>query len=150
MSGAVLTHVPYKGTGPALADLLGGHIPMMFASTASARPLVLSGKLRALGVSTAQRSPAMPDVPPLAESGVPDYDMASWAGLLAPRATPSAIVAKLYGEIASVLSHAELRDKLVALGYVPQPSSPAAFAEYVRAELLRFKKLVQVAGLSVD
>ncbi len=150
MSGADLTHVPYKGTAPALADLLGGHVPVMFASTASVRSLVIAGKLRALGISTLQRSPAMPEVAPIAESGVPGFDMASWAGMLVPRGTPPAVIARLNAEIASVIREGDLRDKLAAQGYVPQASTPQEFAAHIRSELVRFRKLVQAAGLTVD
>jgi tripartite-type tricarboxylate transporter receptor subunit TctC len=150
MSGADLTHVPYKGTGPALADLLGGHVTVMFASTASARPLVLAGKLRALGISTAKRSPAMPEVAPIAELGVPGYYMASWAGLVAPRGTASAIIARLNSEIAAVIQQGDLRDKLAAQGFVPQTSTPQEFAAHIRSELVRTRKLVQAAGLTME
>lgn len=150
VSGADLTHVPYKGTGPALADLLGGHVTVMFASTASARPLVMMGKLRALGISTAKRSPAMPEVAPIAESGVPGFHTASWGGLVAPRGTPAAIIAKLNSEIAAVIRQGDLRDKLAAQGFMPQTSTPQEFAAHIRSELVRFRKLVRVAGLPVE
>ena len=104
MSGANLSHIPYKGTAPALADVLGGRVAVMFASTASARPLVISGKLRALGISSARRSRAMPEIAPIAESGVPGFDMVSWSGLLAPRGTPRAILGKLNAAVAAVVS----------------------------------------------
>ena len=150
MSGADLTHITYKGTGPALADVLGGRVAVMFASTASARPLVLSGKLRALGISSAQRSRAMPEVAPIAESGVPGFDMVSWAGLVAPRGTPRSVVNKLNAEVAAVISQGDLYDKLAAQGFIPQTSTPQAFAEHIRTELVRYKKLVQAAGLPVE
>ena len=150
MSGADLTHVSYKGTGPALTDLLGGHVTVMFASTASARPLVLAGKLRALGISSAKRSPAMPEVPTIAESGVPGFHMTSWAGLVAPRGTPVAIVAKLNSEVAAVIQQGDLRDKLAGQGFFPQTSTPQEFAAHIRSELVRIRKLVQAAGLPVE
>ena len=150
MSGADLTHIPYKGTAPALADLLGGRVSVMFASTASARPLVLAGKLRALGISTAQRSRAMPEVAPIAESGVPGFDMASWSGLVAPRGTPDYAINRLNAEIAAVIREGDLYEKLAAQGFIPQTSTPQAFGEHIRSELVRFKKLVQAAGLPVE
>jgi tripartite-type tricarboxylate transporter receptor subunit TctC len=150
MSGADLTAVPYKGTGPALADLLGGHVTVMFASTASARPLVLAGKLRALGISTAKRSPAMPEVATIAESGVPGFQMTSWAGLVAPRGTPAAIVARLNSEVAAVIQQGDLRDKLAGQGFFPQTSTPQEFAAHIRSELVRTRKVVQAAGLPVE
>lgn len=150
MSGADLTHIPYKGTGPALADLLGGRVSVMFASTASARPLVLSGKLRALGISSAQRSRAMPEVATIAESGVPGYDMASWSGLIAPRGTPRPVIDRLNAEIAAVIRQGDLYEKLAAQGFIPETSTPQAFAAHIRDELVRFRKLVAAAGLPVE
>jgi len=150
MSGADLTAVPYKGTGPALADLLGGHVTVMFASTASARPLVLAGRLRALGISTAKRSPAMPEVATIAESGVPGFQMTSWAGIVAPRGTPAAVVARLNSEIAAVIQQGDLRDKLAGQGFFPQTSTPQEFAAHIRSELVRIRKLVQAANLPVE
>ena len=150
MTGADLTHIPYKGTGPALADLLGGRISVMFASIASARPLVLSGKLRSLGISSAQRSKSMPDVPTIAEAGVPGFDMSSWSGLLAPRGTPDGIVDRLNAEVTAVVRDGDLHDKLAAQGFIPQTSSSKAFAEHIASELVRFRKLVQTAGITLE
>ncbi len=149
-AGADLTHVPYKGTGPALADLLGGHVSVMFASTSSARPLVLADKLRALGISTLRRSPAMPEVAPVAESGVPGFDASSWGGLVAPRATPAAVVARLNAEVATVVRQGELRENLEAQGYVLQTSTPQEFAAHIRSELARYRKLIRAAGLTIE
>jgi len=150
MSGTEFTHVPYKGTGPALTELLGGQVPVMFASTASVRPHVLSGKLRALGISTAKRSPAMPEVAPIAESGVPGFNTASWVGLVSPRGTPPAIIKKLNAEINAVIDQGGLTDKLAAQGFMPDGSTPQEFAKHIRAELVRFQKLVQAAGIPVE
>jgi tripartite-type tricarboxylate transporter receptor subunit TctC len=149
-SGADLTHVPYKGTGPALADLLGGHVGVMFASTSSARPLVLGGKLRALGISTIKRSPAMPEVAPIAESGVPGFDASSWGGLVAPRGTPAAVIARLNSEVGAVVRQGDLRENLESQGYVLQTSTPQEFAAHVRSELVRYRKLIKAAGLTVE
>jgi tripartite-type tricarboxylate transporter receptor subunit TctC len=149
-SGVDVTHVPYKGTGPALADVLGGHVGVMFASTASARPLVLSGKLRALGISTAKRSPAMPDIAPIAESGVPGFDTSSWGGLVVPRGTPAAIIARLNSEVVAVVRQGDLREHLESQGYVLQTSTPQEFAAHIRSELARFRKLIRTAGLTVE
>jgi len=150
MAGINITHVPYKGTGPALTELLGGQVPIMLASTASVRPLVRSGKLRALGISTAKRSPAMPEVAPIAESGVPGFDNASWVGLISPHGTPPAIIARLNSEIAAVIKGGDLREKLASQGFVPEASTPQQFARHIRVELERFRKLVKAAGLPVE
>ena len=150
MAGIKLTHVPYKGTGPALTELLGGQVPVMLASTASVRPLVLSGKLRALGISTAKRSAAMPEVAPIAESGVPGYNNASWVGLISPRGTPPAIIKRLNSEIAAVIQGGDLRDRLASQGFVPDASTPQQFAAHVRDELARFRKLVKDANIKPE
>ena len=147
MAGVNITHVPYKGTGPALTELLGGQVPIMLASTASVRPLVLGGRLRALGISTAKRSAAMPEVAPIAELGVPGFDTASWVGMISPRGTPPAIIARLNSEIAAVIKGGDLREKLASQGFVPDASTPQQFARHIRAELERFRKLVKMAGI---
>jgi tripartite-type tricarboxylate transporter receptor subunit TctC len=122
----------------------------MLASTASVRPLVLAGKLRALGISTAKRSAAMPEVAPIAELGVPGFDNASWVGLISPRGTPPAIIARLNTEIAAVIKGGDLREKLASQGFVPEASTPQQFARHIRVELERFRKLVKAAGIKMD
>lgn len=150
MAGIDITHIPYKGTSAMITDLLGGRASVMLVSTASVRPHVLSGRLRALGISTAKRSPAMPEVAPIAESGVPGYDTASWVGLMAPRGTPPAILARLNADIAAVLQGGDLREKLASQGFVPEPSTQQHFARHIRSELERFRALVQAAGIPVE
>jgi len=150
MAGIDITHIPYKGTSAMITDLLGGRASVMLVSTASVRPHVLSGRLRALGISTAKRSPAMPEVAPIAESGVPGYDTASWVGLMAPRGTPPAILARLNADIAAVLQGGDLREKLASQGFVPEPSTQQHFARHIRTELERFRALVLAAGIPVE
>jgi tripartite-type tricarboxylate transporter receptor subunit TctC len=150
MSGADLTHVPYKGTAAAIIDLLGGRVSVMFVSTAAVRPMVNAGKLRALGISTAKRSAAMPEVAPVSESGVPGFDTASWAGVIVPRGTPAPIIARLNSEIVNVIGQGDLRERLAAQGFVPEASTPQEFAAHIRSELARFRKLVQAAGIPVE
>ena len=150
MAGIDITHIPYKGTSAMITDLLGGRVSVMLVSTASVRPHVLSGRLRALGISTAKRSPAMPEVAPIAEMGVPGYDTASWVGLMAPRGTPPAILARLNADIAAVLQGGDLREKLASQGFVPEPSTQQHFARHIRSELERFRALVKAAGIPVE
>ncbi len=150
MAGVNITHVPYKGTGPMITEILGGQVPMMLASTASVRPLVLSGKLRALGISIAKRSPAMPEIPTIAEAGVPGFNNASWVGLIGPRGLPPAIIARLNSEIAAVIKGGDLRDKLASQGFMPEASTPQQFAAHIRDELDRFRKLVKSAGIKEE
>lgn len=147
LAGVDITHVPYKGTGPMITEILGGQVPIMLASTASVRPHVLSGKLRALGISIAKRSPAMPEILTIAELGVPGFNTASWVGLIGPRGVPSAIIARLNAETAAVIQGGDLRDKLAAQGFLPDASTPQQFAAYIKDELGRFRKLVKTANI---
>lgn len=145
-----MVHVPYKGTGPAVNDLLGGHVSMMFATMPSVQQHVKAGRLRALGVSTAKRSPAMPDIPTIAEAGVRGYEMVSWNGLLAPRGTPQSVLAKVHRELEAALKVSELRERLLALGFDPEASSPRQFAAYIRSEIARYAKLIKAAGIRIE
>ena len=147
MAGVDITHVPYKGTSLMMTELMGGQVPVMFVSTAAARPHVRSGKMRALGISTAKRSPAMPEVVPIAELGVPGFNIASWVGLVAPRGTAPGIIARLNREIAAVIEGSDLKDKLAAQGFVPDASTPQEFAAHIKVELARLRKLVKAAGI---
>jgi tripartite-type tricarboxylate transporter receptor subunit TctC len=147
MAGIDITHVPYKGTGLMMTEVIGGQVPVMLVSTAAARPHVRSGKMRALGISTARRSPAMPEVAPIAESGVPGFNIASWVGLVSPRGLPPALVARLNKDTAVVLEGGELKEKLAAQGFMPDASTPQEFAEHIKTELARLRKLVKAAGI---
>jgi tripartite-type tricarboxylate transporter receptor subunit TctC len=150
MAGIDITHIPYKGTAAMITDLLGGRVSVMLVSTASVRPHVLAGRLRALGISTAKRSPAMPEVAPIAELGVPGYDTASWVGLVAPRGAPQAIITRLNSEIAAIIQGGDLREKLMSQGFVPEASTRQQYARHIRSELERFRALVQAAGIPVE
>jgi len=147
MAGVNITHVPYKGTGPMMTELIGGQVPIMLVSMASVRPHVLSGKLRALGISIAKRSPAMPEIPTIAEAGVPGFNTASWVGLVGPHGLPPAVIARLNSEIAAVIQGGDLRDKLASQGFMPEVSTPQQFAAHIKDELGRFRKLVKSAGI---
>jgi tripartite-type tricarboxylate transporter receptor subunit TctC len=150
MAGVNLTHVPYKGTGPAITDLLGGQIPVMFAATASVMNFVATGRLRALAISTEKRNPALPQIPTVAEAALPGYQIASWNGLLAPRGTPQTVIARLNSEIHAVMRQGELRDRLAAQGFDAEVGSPQEFAAHIRTELARFRKLVTIANIKIE
>jgi tripartite-type tricarboxylate transporter receptor subunit TctC len=146
--GLDIVHVPYKGTAPALQDVVGGHVQFMFADVPPTRALIQSGKVRALGVTTAERVSAVPDVPPLAEAGIPGYDTASWHSISAAAGVPAPIVEKLAGEIRAVMSDDEVKQLLSNEGAIPQVSpSPAEFKRFVDAEIVRWGELVQTAGI---
>jgi tripartite-type tricarboxylate transporter receptor subunit TctC len=147
MAKIKLEHVPYKGTGPALTDLLGGRVQVMFNSTVSVMPQVRAGKVRALAMTAAKRSPALPDLPTVAESGVPGYEAASWYGVLAPAKTPRAIVMKLNSEVAHIAQLPEVRERLAADGADPGGNSPEEFGAYIRRELARWKTVIEQAKI---
>ena len=142
-----MVHIPYKGTGPALTDLIGGQVQVMISTFASALPHVKSGRLRALGVTTAKRSPAAPDVPTLIEAGVPDYDYSTWYALFVPAGTPRAIVDKLNQTTRRVLASADIKQKFDAQGVEPWTSSPAELAAYLRSETEKWGRIVRAAGI---
>lgn len=149
-SGANLTHVPYKGGGPAVADVLAGHIPLAFASAASIQGYLKSGKLVPIGVPSGKRSPQYPDVPTFAESGVPNFDINSWVGLVAPAKTPAPIVQRLNAELNGALNDPTVREKLAASGIGASPGTAAAFGEVIRNELALYGPVVKAAGIKQD
>jgi tripartite-type tricarboxylate transporter receptor subunit TctC len=147
--GIPMTHVPYKGMAPALSDVAGGHIPMMFTVIPIALPLIQAGKLRMLGVTTTQRIEPIPQVPPLAEIGVPGFNASTWFMLAAPAKTPQAIIDKLYAELRDFNADPAVRAELVRQGLMPVVSpSPDELKEFVRSETARFDKIVRQSGLA--
>ena len=149
-TGVDMQHVPYKGSGPALTDLMGGQVQLMFDSLPSSISHVKSGKLRAIAVTTAKRSSALPNVPTIAESGVPGFDISTWYGIWAPAGTPKEIVSKLSGEIAKIVKIPDVRERLAGLGAEPVGNSPDEFAAYCRSELAKWAKIVKASGATVD
>jgi len=149
-TGANLTHVPYKGGGQAMTDVLGGTIPLVYTAVAGAHGHVKSGKLKALAVSSAQRTSALPDVPTFVESGVPDFVVNSWVGLLAPAGTSAAVVTRLNTELNAVLNDATVREKLRVMGIEPAPGTPEQYRDEIRRDLDRYGAVVKSAGISVE
>lgn len=145
-----LVHVPYKGAGPAIADLVAGQVQAMWSSIPSVLPFVQQGKLVALGVGNAQRLQSLPDVPTIAEAGVPKYEAYSWVGMVAPAKTPPAIVAKLNREIVAILQDRDVNAKLVAQGAIPVGDSPEAFGKYIQAEIAKWGAVVRSAKIKAD
>ncbi len=142
-----IVHVPYKGGGPALTDVLGGQIELTFVGAPASMPFIRSGRLKVLAVSTAKRAAALPDVPTVAELGYPDYELGAWYGVLAPARTPPAIVAQLSGELAKTVNAPDVRDKLLALGIEPVGSTPERFTEHLKSEIARWTPIIQKAGI---
>jgi tripartite-type tricarboxylate transporter receptor subunit TctC len=148
--GIKMTHVPYKGENPAIADTIGGQIPIMFGNLPVAVPHVQSGKVRAIANTTAVRSPLAPDVPTIAEAGFKDFAIATWYGMLAPAATAPDLVARIQRDSARVLTQPETRDRLQKMGVDLAVTSPEEFGKYLRAEIARYTKLVKSAGLKPE
>jgi len=149
VTGIEMTHVPYKGSAPALTDVIGGHIALLFADPAPTLPLIKAGKVRALGVTSAAPLPAAPEIPPLAERGVPGFDAAGWGMVVAPAHTPASIVTRLYDAFRTVEARPEVRDRLIFLGLTPQASPPPeTLQSFIDGELARWGKVVKSAGLA--
>jgi tripartite-type tricarboxylate transporter receptor subunit TctC len=150
MTGIDMTHVPYKGRATAIPDLLGGRVTMMFDNMPSSLPLVKEGKLRALGVTSAARSPAAPDIPTIAEQGLPGFEAVSWFALFAPAGTPRPVVDKLQGEVKKILALPEIARKLAEIGLDPVGSSADELAAYQRTEIAKWAKVVKDSGAKVE
>ena len=150
MAGVKLSHVPYKGSGPATADLISGVVKVGFPGTPIAIPHLKAARLRALGVTTAQRSPQLPEVPTIAEAGVPGYEAVVWTGLIAPAGTPRDIVARLNGEIGKILRSPDVLPLLVASGIDPAPTSPEEFGAYLKTEFDKWQKVIKDSGAQVN
>jgi tripartite-type tricarboxylate transporter receptor subunit TctC len=150
MAGIDLLHVPYKGVGNALTDLLGGQVQVMVAPSQSVMSHVKSGKLRALGVTGAKRSPSVPDLPTLSEAGVPGYESVGWFGLMAPAATPKEIVGQLNREVNRILQLADVKARLLELGAEPAATTPEAFLEFIRNDNAKWAKLIKDRGIVIE
>jgi tripartite-type tricarboxylate transporter receptor subunit TctC len=150
IAGIDLVHVPYKGLGPAFNDVVSGQVPVMFAGLSNTPPHIKAGRIRALAIGSARRSAAMPDLPTMQEAGVAGFDYSAWAGLLAPAGTPAAIVHKVNADWARVIAMPEVREKLVALGFELQATTPAEFGEMIRREMAKVAKVVKDANIRVD
>ncbi len=150
MAQVSMSHVPYRGSAPAITDLIGGQTTCMFDNLPSAMPHIKSGALRAVAVTTAKRSAALPEVPTIAESGVAGYDASSWFGMWAPASVPASLVGRLNEEIRQILVQAEVRQTLKEQGAEAAPNSPAQFAAYIQAEANKWSKVVQTANVQLD
>jgi tripartite-type tricarboxylate transporter receptor subunit TctC len=149
-AGVNIVHVPYKGAPPALADMIGGNVQLMFPGLPVVEPLLKSGQLRALAVASKHRQPQLPDVPTLAEAGFPGIDSAEWYGVVAPKGTPQDVVAKLGSEITKAVGNADVQQRLVSYGFQPVGSTPQEFSELVQAEQKKWPALIQQAGLRLE
>ncbi len=150
MAGVTLTHVPYKGLGPGLVDLMAGRLQTIFSTAPAAMPHIKTGRLRGLAVTTATRSNLLPQLPTVAESGVPGYESGSWYGVSAPAGTPRAIIARLNKEITAVLATPEFREQLLNAGADPMPTTPEQFAAYIQMEITKWAKVIKLSGAKAE
>ena len=150
MAGVEIQHIPYKGSTPALADLVGGQTSMMFDPIASSKPYLESGRLRALAVTTGQRSVSAPELPTVAESGLPGYEAMPWLGIVAPAGTPKVIVDRLYKEVSEVLKMQDVQDRFKSLGLDIIGNSPAQFATFIAQDQKKWDQVIKDSGAKVD
>jgi tripartite-type tricarboxylate transporter receptor subunit TctC len=150
MAKVDIVHVPYKGAQPALTDLIAGQVQLMFATSASVIPYMKAGRLRALAVTTAQRSPSVPELPTISEAGLPGFEATTWHGVVVPSATSSSLVHKLNQDINSVLTEKELRERLAGLGAEVLTGTPRDFADYIARETPKWTKVVRDSGARAD
>ena len=145
-----IVHVPYKGGAPATQALLAGDTQFMFDNLANATPQVKAGKLKALAVTTAERSKLAPDLPTMAEAGLPGFDISTWFGLLAPAGTPKDVIAKWNAEVTKILNSPDMRERLTAQGAEPAPTTPEQFAAFIQSEIPKYARIVRISGAKVD
>jgi len=150
LAGVTTQHIPYKGTGPALADLVSGHVQLSFSPTNSAIPYIKSGKFKGIAVSGAKRLPALPQVPTFSEAGLPGFDARNWYGILAPADAPRQVIDKLSLEIGRIVTMPDFREKLASLGMDPLISTPNQFATLLKADLARYAKIIKTANIKIE
>jgi tripartite-type tricarboxylate transporter receptor subunit TctC len=150
MAGVNLLHVPYKGAGPQMIGLLSGEVALTFATAPSGVPYVKNGQLRALGVTSANRIPALPQVPTIAEAGVPGYEAVGWNGMVGPAAMPAPILEKIHVAVVKIIQLPDVRERLIGLGAEPSPSTPGEFSALIKSELVKWAKVVKDSGARLD
>lgn len=150
MAGAYMVHIPYRGSGPALIDLVSGQVNVMFDALGSSGPFIKEGKLRALAVTTAKRSPSIPELPTVAESGLPGYEAMPWLGLVAPAGTPKSVVDRLHREIAQVLQEPEIRERFKGWGLDIIGNTPAEFASFIQRDIVQWDRVIRGAKIKAD
>lgn len=149
-AGVKMVHVPYKGTGPAITDVISGQVPVMFPPLLPALPHITSGRLRALAIAGRERSPAARDIPTMAEAALPAFEASAWFGIFAPAKTPREVVARLNSEINRALQAKDLRERLVSQGAEPRGGSPEEFEKYVKSEIAKWSKVIEASGARAD
>jgi tripartite-type tricarboxylate transporter receptor subunit TctC len=149
-AGIDLVHVPYKGSGPGMTDLLGGQVPLMVDSLASALPHIKSGRIKIIAVTTAQRVPQLPNVPTIAESGYPGFEGAGWSGIVLPAGAPRDLVERVSADIQKALNEPQLHDRIIERGGIPDPRTPQGYADFIRAEIEKWAQVAKTANVRLD
>ena len=149
-TGVNILHVPFKGGGPAMIDVIGGHTKVMFSSLVQTTPHIKSGKLRALGTGGLKRNPVLPDVPTIAEAGVPGYEATIWLGVVAPKGTPPAIVNRLNAEITKITGQPDVKAEWAKQGAVAMTMTPEAFGKYMSDDVVKWERIVKISGAQPD
>ena len=150
LAGLDIVHVPYRGSAPAIQDVIGGQVPMMFDTSVVAGPFIESGKLRALAVTSGKRTSQLPNVPTMAESGVTGYDVVSWQAIFAPAGTPAPIIQRLHAEIAKIIKSPEISERLTKLGMEPSGMTPTELAAFQASEIAKWAKIIKAGNIKVD
>jgi len=150
LTGVDIVHIPYKGSGPALADLLGGQVDVMFDNLTSSIGHIRGGKLRALAITSATRYPELPDLPTMQEAGVPGYEATAWFGVMAPKGTPREAVMRINGEVNKALAQPDTKEKLLQQGAIAQPWTPEQFGDFIHNEIVKWAKVVKASGAKVE
>ena len=150
IAGLDMVHVPYKGSAPAMQDVIGGQVPMMFDTSVVAGPFIESGKVRALAVTSAKRTPQLPNVPTMAESGVSGYDLQSWQAIFAPAGTPTPILQRLQTEVAKIIKSPEIQERLGKLGMEPSAMTAEQFAAFQASEIAKWAKVIKAGNIRID
>ena len=150
MTGTDIVHVPYKGSGPAITDLMAGHVSVMWDNLPASMPYIKAGRLRAIAITSARRYPGFADLPTVAESGVPGYEASAWFGVVVPAATPREVIARLNSEINRAVNLPDMKERFAQQGAIPAPGSPDDFAAWIRAEIAKWAKVIKASGARVD
>jgi tripartite-type tricarboxylate transporter receptor subunit TctC len=150
MTGVDIVHIPYKGSAPALNDLMAGQVSVMWDNLPASMPFIKANRLRAIAITTAKRYPGLPDLPTIAESGVPGYEASAWFGVVAPAGTPREVVTRLNTEINRAINLADMKERFAQQGATPAPGTPEDFAAWIRSEIAKWGKVVKASGVRVE
>lgn len=150
LAGVQMTHIPYKGDGASMPDVVGGQVPIVFGSIFAGKRFTDSGKLKGLAVTSKDRVPSVPDLPPVAEAGLEGYDLTAWYGVVAPAGTPKAVINKLSETVAAIVATPEFRERIESMSGIPKSSTPEGFTQFIETERPKWEKLIQESGIKIE